>query len=147
MRSLTSLSVSVLLSIATLVPFHAHARGFDIVDFFNHWGHKTRSTENTAQLGPRPFYLVADMDDSALKDKLTQCADSKTIFKKTNPMKKFKIIEKLGVGTYSTVYKVKRQSDGKNYALKKVKLPNLSAKGLNLLSNYVMFLRKRKCIE
>ncbi len=44
--------------------------------------------------------------------------------------KKFKIIEKLGVGTYSTVYKVKRQSDGKNYALKKVKLPNLSAKGL-----------------
>jgi len=73
--------------------------------------------------------------------------NEKTIFKKTNPMKKFKIIEKLGVGTYSTVYKVKRQSDGKNYALKKVKLPNLSAKGLNLLSNYVMFLRKRKCIE
>ena len=59
--------------------------------------------------------------------------------------KKFKIIEKLGVGTYSTVYKVKRQSDGKNYALKKVKLPNLSAKGwffkYPFLNNFV---RKRK---
>ena len=43
--------------------------------------------------------------------------------------KKFKILEKLGDGTYSTVFKVKRISDGKFYALKKVKLPKLSKKG------------------
>jgi len=43
--------------------------------------------------------------------------------------KKFKIIGNLGTGTYSKVYKVKRISDGKIYALKKVKLPNLSLKG------------------
>ena len=44
-------------------------------------------------------------------------------------MDKFKIIEKLGVGTYSTVYKVKRISDEDVYALKKVKLPKLNKKG------------------
>ena len=50
-------------------------------------------------------------------------------------MKNFKTLEKLGVGTYSTVYKVKRVSDGKNYALKKVRLPNLSNKGWSLFIN------------
>ncbi len=44
--------------------------------------------------------------------------------------KEFKIIGKLGVGTFSTVYKVKRQSDGIYYALKKVKMSKLSKKGL-----------------
>jgi NIMA (never in mitosis gene a)-related kinase len=43
--------------------------------------------------------------------------------------KKFKIVGNLGTGTYSKVYKVKRLSDGKFYALKKVKMPNLSKKG------------------
>ena len=43
--------------------------------------------------------------------------------------KKFEIIEKLGTGTYSTVYKVKRLSDGNFYALKKVKMPKLTDKG------------------
>ena len=43
--------------------------------------------------------------------------------------KKFKILEKLGVGTYSKVYKVKRLSDGKFYALKKVSMRKLSTKG------------------
>ena len=43
--------------------------------------------------------------------------------------KNFKILEKLGEGTYSTVYKVKRYSDGELYALKKVKMPKLSHKG------------------
>ena len=40
----------------------------------------------------------------------------------------FEILSKLGDGTYSVVYKVKRKLDGKIYALKKVKLQNLSEK-------------------
>jgi NIMA (never in mitosis gene a)-related kinase len=44
----------------------------------------------------------------------------------------FKILEKLGVGTYSKVYKVKRISDGQFYALKKVRMPNLTKKGTSL---------------
>lgn len=43
--------------------------------------------------------------------------------------KQFKIIGKLGSGTFSTVYKVKRKSDDKYYALKKVKMSKLSKKG------------------
>ena len=43
-------------------------------------------------------------------------------------MQDFKIISKLGEGAYSTVYKVKRIVDGDIYALKKVKLLNLSEK-------------------
>ena len=43
--------------------------------------------------------------------------------------KNFTIQAKLGVGTYSKVYKVKRHSDGQFYALKKVRMPNLSKKG------------------
>ncbi|MCQ2820671.1 MAG: hypothetical protein MJ252_25680, partial [archaeon] len=43
-------------------------------------------------------------------------------------MNGFDIISKLGDGAYSVVYKVKRVADGKTYALKKVKLQNLSEK-------------------
>ena len=43
-------------------------------------------------------------------------------------MHDFKIISKLGEGAYSTVYKVKRIVDNNIYALKKVKLLNLSEK-------------------
>ncbi len=55
-------------------------------------------------------------------------------------IKDFAIISKLGIyfssiayiskgeGAYSSVYKVKRKSDGCEYALKKVKLMNLSQK-------------------
>ena len=43
-------------------------------------------------------------------------------------MNDFKIISKLGEGAYSTVYKVKRNVDNNIYALKKVKLLNLSEK-------------------
>ena len=43
-------------------------------------------------------------------------------------MDDFKIISKLGEGAYSTVYKVKRKIDNNIYALKKVKLLNLSEK-------------------
>ena len=43
-------------------------------------------------------------------------------------MENFEIIEKLGEGSYSTVYKVKRKLDDQIYALKKVKLLNLKEK-------------------
>ena len=43
-------------------------------------------------------------------------------------MENFKILEKLGEGSYSTVYKVKRKIDNQIYALKKVKLSNLNEK-------------------
>ena len=43
-------------------------------------------------------------------------------------MEDFQIISKLGEGAYSTVYKVKRIIDNQIYALKKVKLMNLSEK-------------------
>ena len=40
----------------------------------------------------------------------------------------FEILEKLGDGAYSVVYKVRRKEDSKIYALKKVRLQNLSDK-------------------
>ena len=43
-------------------------------------------------------------------------------------MEGFEILEKLGDGAYSVVYKVRRKEDNKIYALKKVKLQNLSDK-------------------
>lgn len=43
-------------------------------------GHADKST--SVQLGPRPFYLVNDMDNSPLKRKLQRCANGP--FKKTN---------------------------------------------------------------
>ena len=43
-------------------------------------------------------------------------------------MENFEILEKLGEGSYSTVYKVKRKLDDQIYALKKVKLLNLNEK-------------------
>ena len=43
-------------------------------------------------------------------------------------MENFEIITKLGEGSYSTVFKVKRKIDNQIYALKKVKLANLNQK-------------------
>jgi NIMA (never in mitosis gene a)-related kinase 1/4/5 len=43
-------------------------------------------------------------------------------------MDDFKIIEKLGDGAYSSVFKVKRAEDSQYYALKKVNIFNLSEK-------------------
>ena len=42
---------------------------------------------------------------------------------------KFEILQPLGKGAYSSVFKVKRFSDNQIYALKKVKLPKLTQKG------------------
>lgn len=41
-------------------------------------------------------------------------------------MNNFKIISKLGKGAYSKVYKVKWKDDGETYALKMVKIKELS---------------------
>ena len=43
-------------------------------------------------------------------------------------IKDFHILSKLGEGAYSSVYKVKRTIDNKEYALKRVKLMNLNSK-------------------
>jgi len=43
-------------------------------------------------------------------------------------LKDFSINAKLGEGAYSVVYKVKKESNDQIYALKKVKLSNLSEK-------------------
>lgn len=40
----------------------------------------------------------------------------------------FEFLKKLGEGAYSSVYKVRRKVDGELYALKKVKMKNLSTK-------------------
>ena len=42
---------------------------------------------------------------------------------------KFAFVERLGQGAYGSVFKVRRISDSKVYALKKVKLRELSEKG------------------
>jgi NIMA (never in mitosis gene a)-related kinase 1/4/5 len=44
------------------------------------------------------------------------------------PIKDFSILAELGKGAYSSVYKVQRILDEEFYALKKVKLQNLSEK-------------------
>ena len=49
-------------------------------------------------------------------------------------MEGFEILEKLGEGAYSIVYKVKRKEDSNIYALKKVKLKGLSDKGFKILN-------------
>lgn len=42
-----------------------------------------------------------------------------------NPEKKFRILEELGKGSFSKVYKVLNRNNGKIYALKKVDLTSL----------------------
>ena len=42
--------------------------------------------------------------------------------------KDFQLVEKLGEGSYSSVYKVKRITDNCEYALKKVRMLKLSSK-------------------
>ena len=59
-------------------------------------------------------------------------------------MNDFQILSKLGEGAYSTVYKVKRLVDGNVYALKKVKLLNLSEKEKSNALNEVRILASIK---
>lgn len=48
--------------------------------------------------------------------------------RKQTSLKDFKIINELGEGAFSVVYKVTRISDGESYALKKVKIRSLKKK-------------------
>ena len=59
-------------------------------------------------------------------------------------MDNFEILEKLGDGAYSIVYKVKRKIDSKIYALKKVKLENLNEKEKENALNEVRILASVK---
>jgi len=59
-------------------------------------------------------------------------------------MKDFQVLNKLGEGAFSIVYKVKRLSDKKEYALKKVKMSNLSLKEKENALNEVRILASVK---
>ena len=59
-------------------------------------------------------------------------------------MDRFELISKLGDGSYSVVYKVRRKADGKIYALKKVKLKALSEKEKQNALNEVRILASIK---
>ena len=59
-------------------------------------------------------------------------------------MNRFKIIAKIGEGAYSTVYTVRRIEDSELYALKKVKLKNLSDKEKQNALNEVRILASVK---
>ena len=63
-------------------------------------------------------------------------------------MKDFQVLGKLGDGAYSSVWKVKRISDGQEYAMKKVKLATLSEKEkLNALNEVrILASIKNPCI-
>lgn len=52
----------------------------------------------------------------------------------------FQILVKLGEGAYSSVYKVKRLTDGQEYALKRVKIGNLSEKEIENALNEIRIL-------
>ena len=56
----------------------------------------------------------------------------------------FEIISRLGEGAYSSVYKVKRISDNQLYALKKVRMLNLSVKERENALNEVRILASIK---
>ena len=54
-------------------------------------------------------------------------------------MDNFEIIEKLGSGSFSKVYKVRRKIDNQIYALKKMQIYNLSEKQkLNSLNEVII---------
>ena len=59
-------------------------------------------------------------------------------------MKNFEIINKIGNGSYSEVFKVRRKTDNKIYALKKVKLKNLKEKEKNNSLNEIRILASIK---
>ena len=58
----------------------------------------------------------------------------------TTSLKDFQILQKLGDGAYSSVFKVKRIEDGQAYALKKVKIASQSLKDKENAINEVRIL-------
>lgn len=75
-RRLTGLTLCTL-----LLSFNASAH-YDREQPWDKDNDSMRSSSAQVQLGPRPFYLVEDMDSSPLKTKLQQCSNGP--FKKTN---------------------------------------------------------------
>ena len=61
-------------------------------------------------------------------------------YKRKTSIKDFVIMQKLGDGAYSSVYKVKRIEDGQIYALKKVKIGQQSHKDKENAINEVRIL-------
>ncbi|BCX80629.1 glycerophosphoryl diester phosphodiesterase [Methylomarinovum caldicuralii] len=47
-------------------------------------GHHLRGKIQRIQLGPRPFFLINDMNEGPLKEKLQRCAKQRPIFRKTD---------------------------------------------------------------
>ena len=62
-------------------------------------------------------------------------------------IKNFQVIQKLGEGAYSTVYLVKRIEDSKEYALKKVKIMNLSEKEKENALNEIRILASTRSVN
>ena len=60
-------------------------------------------------------------------------------------LKEFQILEKLGEGAYSSVYKVKRLTDNEIYALKKVRMVDLTDKEKENALTEVRILASIKC--
>ena len=59
-------------------------------------------------------------------------------------MENFEILDKLGEGSFSVVYKVKRKIDNQIYALKRVKLKNLKEKNVLYSLNEIRILASLK---
>jgi NIMA (never in mitosis gene a)-related kinase len=55
-------------------------------------------------------------------------------------MNQYTMISKLGEGAFSVVYRVRRKEDGKEYAMKKMRIMNLSEKELANCLNEVRIL-------
>lgn len=65
------------------------------------------------------------------EDKITDSQEAENFAKKCesknySSIEDFQVLRKIGEGTYSTVYKVRRFADDQKYALKKIKLDNMS---------------------
>ena len=72
-------------ALALLIPATASAHSDYAEKHFHAYKHQHNNGNDkdaNIQLGPRPFYLVNDMDESSLKKKLQSCANGP--FKKTN---------------------------------------------------------------